>query len=80
MEGHMAASGGARRGPDRVKVARYQGYKPFYLARKYGITVEEARTIIKRTGRDRMRLNKAAKRLARTRLKDNVGQPARPNQ
>jgi hypothetical protein len=29
-----------QRGPDRVKVARYQGYKPSYLARKYGLSAE----------------------------------------
>jgi hypothetical protein len=58
-----------RRGPDRVKVARFQGYEPRYLARKYGITLEQARILIKRTGRDRVKLNKSAKRLARKRLK-----------
>jgi ribosomal protein S25 len=56
-------------GPDRIKVARYQGYKPYYLARKYGITLKLARILIKRTGRDRVKLNKAAKGLARKRTK-----------
>jgi ribosomal protein S25 len=58
-----------QRGPDRIKVARYQGYKPYYLVRKYGITLKLARILIKRTGRDRVKLNKAAKRLARKRTK-----------
>jgi hypothetical protein len=46
-----------------------QGYKPYYLARKYGITLKLARILIKRTGRDRVKLNKAAKGLARKRTK-----------
>jgi hypothetical protein len=52
-----------RRGPARLKVARFQGYKHFYLAKKFGITFEQARTIIKRIGKDRMKLLAAARRL-----------------
>jgi hypothetical protein len=69
MEAWMADVGRKQHGPDRVKVARYQGYEPRYLARKYGITLEQARMLIGRTGRDRVKLNAAAKRLARKRLK-----------
>jgi hypothetical protein len=61
----MADDGPKQRGPDRTKVARYQGYEPRYLARKYGITLDQARMLIRRTGRDRVKLNAAAKRLAR---------------
>jgi len=53
------------RGPDRTKVARFQGYKPFYLAEKFGLTIPDARELIKRVGKDRVKLNAAAKRLAR---------------
>jgi Mor family transcriptional regulator len=56
-----------RRGSDRIKVARYQGYRVAYLAKKYGISLDEARTIIKRIGRDRVKLNASAKRLVRKR-------------
>ncbi len=65
MGGRMADGEPKRRGPDRTKVARFQGYEPRYLARKYGITLEQASAIIRRTGRDRVKLNAAAKRLAR---------------
>jgi hypothetical protein len=75
MEAWMADVGRKQRGP-----ARYQGYDTRYLARKYGITLEDARTIIKRTGRDRVKLNKSAKRLAEKRLKDNVAQSEIPDQ
>jgi hypothetical protein len=61
----MADEGRKQRGPNRTKVARYQGYEPRYLARKYGITLEQARTIIKRTGKDRVKLNASARRLIR---------------
>ena len=63
----MANVGRKQRGLDRVKVARYQGYEPRYLARKHGITLEQARMLIRRTGRDRVKLNAAAKRLVRKR-------------
>jgi hypothetical protein len=53
----------ARRRASRLKVARFQGYKDFYLARKFGITREQARTIIRRIGKDRVKLIAAAKRL-----------------
>jgi hypothetical protein len=46
----------------RLKVARFQGYRDFYLARKFGITLEEARTIIKRIGKDRVKLLAATRR------------------
>ncbi len=65
MGGRMADGEPKRRGPDRTKVARFRGYEPRYLARKYGITLKLARLLIKRTGRDRVKLNAAAKRLAR---------------
>jgi hypothetical protein len=80
MDARMADVGRKQRGPDRVKVARYQGYKPFYLARKYGITLEQARTIIKRTGKDRVKLNKSAKRLAQKRLMHSTEQSKAPDQ
>jgi hypothetical protein len=51
-----------RRGQERLKVARFQGYRDFYLARKFGITLEEARTIIKRIGKDRVKLLAATRR------------------
>jgi hypothetical protein len=52
-----------RRGQERLIVARFQGYRDFYLARKFGITLEQARTIIKRIGKDRVKLLAAARRL-----------------
>jgi hypothetical protein len=59
----MADEKTERRRAARVKVARFQGYKDFYLARKFGITQEQARAIIRRTGKDRVKLIAAAKRL-----------------
>jgi hypothetical protein len=59
----MADEKTRRRRAARVKVARFQGYKDFYLARKFGITQEQARTIIRRIGKDRVKLIAAAKRL-----------------
>jgi hypothetical protein len=50
---------------DSIKVARFQGYEPFYLARKFQLTIAAARALIKRVGKDRVKLNSAAKRLAR---------------
>jgi hypothetical protein len=44
-----------RRGQEHSKVARFHGYRDFYLARKFRITLEEASTIIKRIGKDRVK-------------------------
>ena len=59
----MADEKTRRRGTARVKVGRFQGHKDFYLARKFGITQKQARTIIRRIGKDRVKLIAAAKRL-----------------
>jgi hypothetical protein len=58
------------RGPDRTKVARFQGYKPFYLAEKFHLTLADARELIMRVGKDRVKLNAAAKRLAQKLKRD----------
>jgi len=59
----MADEKTRRRGTARVKVDRFQGYKDFNVARKFGITQKQARTIIRRIGKDRVKLIAAAKRL-----------------
>ncbi len=59
----MADEKTRRRAAARLKVARFQGYRDFYLARKFGITQEQARTIIRRIGKDRVKLIAEAKRL-----------------
>ena len=71
-----------RRGQERLRVARFQGYKDFYLARKFGITLEQARTIIKRIGKDRVKLLAATRRLKYRqagRRRSNVGNDSAGN-
>ena len=47
-----------------------QGYEASYLARKHGISTNEARALIKRVGNDRDKLNAAAERLVEKRIRN----------
>ena len=49
-------------GSDRRRIAGGQGCEVGYFARKHGISSDEARSIIKRVGNNREKLNAAAKR------------------
>jgi hypothetical protein len=56
--------------PDRAKNPRRgdsprEGYDPYYLAQKFGITPAQARDVIMTIGTDRTKLNDAARRLKR---------------
>ena len=50
--------------PDRSRVAGVQDYEVQYLAKKYGLSPEQARELIARIGNDRQKLEEAAKGLA----------------
>lgn len=49
--------------PDRMRVAGGEEYEVQYLAEKHGITVEEAKTLIRRHGSDRKMIEEAIKKL-----------------
>ena len=49
--------------PDRSKVSGSGGYELDYLARKYGLTREQARELVQRVGNDRKKLDEAAQRM-----------------
>jgi hypothetical protein len=59
----MADSKTNRGGRDRGRVAAGQGYELRYFARKHGITLDQARDLIKKVGNDRTKLNAAAEKL-----------------
>jgi hypothetical protein len=59
----MADNKSNRGGRDRGRVAAGQGYELGYFARKHGISRDEARSLIKRVGNDRAKLNAAAEKL-----------------
>lgn len=48
---------------DRSRVAAGEEYEVSYLARKHGITAEQARELIARIGNDRAQLDAAAEKL-----------------
>jgi hypothetical protein len=48
--------------PDRGRVAGGEGYEVGYLARKHGITTEQAQELIDRIGNDRTSLDAAAEK------------------
>src|SRR5512146_2955350 len=48
------------RSADRRRVAGGQAYEVRYFARKHGITIEQAKELIKRVGNDREKLNAEA--------------------
>lgn len=52
-----------RGGADRRQVAGGEGYEVNYFARKHGITKDQARSLIKKIGNDREKLNAAAAKL-----------------
>ena len=48
---------------DRSRTYAGQGYDPTYLARKHGISKQQARDLIRKVGHDRDKLNEAAANL-----------------
>lgn len=48
---------------DRRRVAGGEGYEVNYFANKHAITREQARSLIKKVGNNREKLNKAAEKL-----------------
>jgi hypothetical protein len=61
----MADNKSNRGGRARSRVAAGQAYELGYLARKHGISRDQARSLIERIGNDRARLNAAAEKLGR---------------
>jgi len=53
-----------RGAPNRREVAGGEGYEVEYLAKKHGLSVEQAQALIKQHGNDRAKLDAAAKKLA----------------
>jgi len=49
--------------PDRSKVSGSEDYELDYLARKYGMTRDQARDLVDRVGTNREKLDDAAKRM-----------------
>jgi hypothetical protein len=49
--------------PDRSRVAGDQDYEARYLAEKYGLTADQARSLIQRVGSDRGKLEEEARKL-----------------
>ena len=49
--------------PDRSRVAGGQDYEVRYLGEKYGLTADQARTLIERVGNDREKLDEEARKL-----------------
>ena len=58
----MADNKAKRGGADRRRIAAKEPYEVSYFRRKHGITLEQARKIIKDTGGDREKANAAAER------------------
>ncbi|TCU38704.1 DUF3606 domain-containing protein [Rhizobium azibense] len=50
-------------GRDRTRVATNQPYELYYFKQKHGLTVEQAKDIIKRAGNNRDKANELAKAL-----------------
>jgi uncharacterized protein DUF3606 len=63
MEAAMVDDRTNRGEPDRSKVSGSEDYELDFLARKYGMTREEARELVERIGNDREKLDEAAKRM-----------------
>lgn len=59
----MADNKSKRGKADRDRVANNEGYEVSYFARKHGISAEQARSLIKKHGNNRDKLNKAAEKL-----------------
>ena len=49
--------------PDRSKVSGSEDYEVNYLARRHGLTQEQARELIARVGNNRSRLDEEAQKL-----------------
>jgi hypothetical protein len=58
----MADNKNKRGGPDRKRIAGDQPYEVSYFARKHGVTLDQARDIIKRTGANREKANAEAEK------------------
>jgi hypothetical protein len=59
----MADNKSKRGAADRRQVAGGEGYEVNYLARKHGISKDQAEGLIKKIGNDREKLNAAAAKL-----------------
>lgn len=51
-----------RGGPDRARVAEEEQYEVDYFARKHGLSTDEARNIIRRSGGSRRQADDIARR------------------
>jgi hypothetical protein len=60
----MADNKTKRGGGDRRRIAAGQPYEVSYFRRKHGLSLEDARRIIERTGGDREKANAEAQRAA----------------
>jgi hypothetical protein len=59
----MADDKSNRGEPDRGRAAGGQDYELDYLARRYGMSREQARALVERVGGDRAKLDEAAGRM-----------------
>ncbi len=59
----MADDKSNRGEPDRSKVSGSEDYEVNYLARRHGLTQEQARELIARVGNNRSRLDEEAQKL-----------------
>ena len=55
----------SRREASQIRTYSGQGYDVSYLARKHGISRQQARELVRKIGHDRDKLNEAAGRLKR---------------
>ena len=55
----MADDKSKRGGADRARVSAGQGYEVHYFAQKHGLSVEQAREMIRGDGKSRKKLTKA---------------------
>jgi len=53
--------------PGRINIARYQGYTVSYVAKKHGITLEEARAAMRHVRIERRNRKQSEKRKAKKR-------------
>jgi hypothetical protein len=51
------------RNQDRARVSGGQGYELRYFARKHGLTMDQARGLVKKVGNIRSKLNEAAAKM-----------------
>ena len=51
------------RNQDRARVSGGQGYELRYFARKHGLSLDQARDLVKKVGNIRSKLNEAAEKM-----------------